>query len=38
VRSDIYLKIKQTDWIILELARETQALEKIFQQLTRQEA
>ncbi len=38
VRSDIYLKIKQTDWIIMELARETQALEKIFQQLTRQEA
>jgi ABC-2 type transport system ATP-binding protein len=38
VRPDIYLKIKETDWIILELAKETQALEKIFQKLTREDA
>ncbi|MEN8211655.1 MAG: ATP-binding cassette domain-containing protein [Thermodesulfobacteriota bacterium] len=35
-RSDIYLKIKETDWIIIELAKESQALEKIFQELTRE--
>jgi ABC-2 type transport system ATP-binding protein len=36
VRSDIYLKIKETDWIIMELTKETQALEHIFQKLTRE--
>ena len=36
-RSDIYLKIKETDWIIIELAKESQALEKIFQELTRED-
>jgi len=36
LRSDIYLKIKETDWIIIELAKESQALEKIFQELTRE--
>ena len=35
-RSDIYLKIKESDWIIIELAKESQALEKIFQELTRE--
>ena len=35
-RSDIYLKIKKTDWIIIELVKESQALEKIFQDLTRE--
>ncbi len=38
LRSSIYLKIKETDWIIVELARESQALEKVFQDLTREEA
>lgn len=33
-RKDIYLKIKETDWIITELTRESQTLEKIFQDLT----
>ncbi|MCK5348101.1 MAG: ABC transporter ATP-binding protein, partial [Desulfobacula sp.] len=28
-RSDIYLKIKETDWIIIQLTKESQALEKI---------
>ncbi|MCM2285393.1 MAG: ABC transporter ATP-binding protein [Desulfobacula sp.] len=37
-RSDIYLKIKETDWIILQLAKESQALEKIFRELTREVA
>jgi len=38
IRSLIYLKIKETDWIITELAKESQALEKIFQELTRENA
>ncbi len=38
LRSDIYLKIKETDWIIVQLTRESQALEKIFRELTREEA
>ncbi|MCP4723006.1 MAG: ABC transporter ATP-binding protein [Desulfobacteraceae bacterium] len=38
VRSRIYLKIKETDWIMTELAKESQALEKIFQELTREDA
>ena len=37
-RPDIYLKIKDTDWIIVHLARESQALEKIFRELTREVA
>ncbi len=37
-RSRIYLKIKETDWIITEFTKESQALEKIFQELTRENA
>lgn len=37
IRSDLYLKIKETDWIIMELAKETQALEHVFQKLTRED-
>ncbi|MBT3176068.1 MAG: ABC transporter ATP-binding protein [Desulfobacula sp.] len=37
-RSDIYLKIKETDWIIVQLIKESQTLEKIFRELTREEA
>jgi ABC-2 type transport system ATP-binding protein len=37
IRSRIYLKIKETDWILTELAKESQALETIFQELTREE-
>ena len=33
-RSEIYLKIKETDWIIVQFVKESQALEKIFQELT----
>lgn len=35
IRGDLYLNIKQTDWVITELAMESQALEQIFQELTR---
>ena len=35
-RKDIYLKIKETNWIIAEFIRESQTLEKIFQELTRE--
>ncbi len=34
LRKEIYLKIKETDWIITELFRETKSLEKIFRELT----
>ncbi|MDZ7664306.1 MAG: ATP-binding cassette domain-containing protein [Desulfotignum sp.] len=37
VRPDIYLKIRETDWVLMELAQETQALEHIFQKLTRED-
>jgi ABC-2 type transport system ATP-binding protein len=37
LRSDIYLKIKESDWIIVQLTKESQALEKIFRELTREE-
>ncbi len=36
-RPDLYLKIRETDWIIMELAKETQALEHVFQKLTRED-
>ena len=34
-RKEIYLKIKETDWIMAELTRESQSLETIFQELTK---
>jgi ABC-2 type transport system ATP-binding protein len=34
-RKDIYLKIKETDWVMAELTRESQSLENIFQELTK---
>ena len=37
-RSDIYLKIKETDWIIIQLIKESQTLEKIFRELIREDA
>jgi ABC-2 type transport system ATP-binding protein len=37
-RPDLYLKIRETDWILMELAKETQALEHVFQKLTREDA
>ncbi len=36
LRRDIYNKIKQTDWVLLELHRGTKTLEKIFRELTKE--
>jgi ABC-2 type transport system ATP-binding protein len=36
IRGEIYKKIKQTDWILLEMHQETQTLENIFRELTRE--
>jgi ABC-2 type transport system ATP-binding protein len=36
LRASIFQKIKQTDWILVEFYQETQSLEKIFQELTRE--
>ncbi len=36
IRSNLYQTIKETDWILTELARESQALEQIFQELTQE--
>jgi ABC-2 type transport system ATP-binding protein len=36
LRGDIYRKIKQTDWTLLEFHQETQSLEDIFRQLTKE--
>ena len=37
LRGEIYQKIKQTDWVLLEFRQETKSLEKIFRQLTRED-
>jgi len=37
IRPDIYNKIKKTDWVIYQLEKESQALEKIFRELTRED-
>ncbi|WP_028972439.1 ABC transporter ATP-binding protein [Spirochaeta cellobiosiphila] len=34
VRSDIYLSVKKTDWILLTLNQEQQSLENVFKELT----
>jgi ABC-2 type transport system ATP-binding protein len=34
VRADIYHKIKQTDWILLEFHQQSQSLETVFHELT----
>lgn len=34
LRGDIYRKIKQTDWVLLDFHQETKTLEKIFRELT----
>ena len=35
LRKDIYQKIKETDWILLDLHKETKSLESIFRELTK---
>ncbi len=34
IRGEIYRRIKETDWVLLELYRETRRLESIFRELT----
>jgi len=36
LRPAVYRKIKQTDWILVELYQETKSLEKIFRELTKE--
>jgi ABC-2 type transport system ATP-binding protein len=36
LRADIYRKIKQTDWVLLEFYQESQTLENIFRELTKE--
>lgn len=36
VRADVYGAIKTTDWVLLEMTRETQTLETLFGELTRE--
>ncbi|MBF0118893.1 MAG: ATP-binding cassette domain-containing protein [Desulfobacterales bacterium] len=36
IRPDIYKKIKETDWILLDFHRETESLENIFRDLTKE--
>jgi len=36
LRGEIYRKIKQTDWILLEFRQETKTLEHIFRELTKE--
>ncbi len=36
LREDIYQKIKQTDWILLEFHHQVQSLENIFRELTKE--
>ncbi|HUT71510.1 MAG TPA: ATP-binding cassette domain-containing protein [Desulfatiglandales bacterium] len=36
IRGEIYLRIKQTDWILLEFHQETGSLENIFRRLTQE--
>lgn len=37
IRPQIYSMIKETDWILYQMAKESQALEKIFRELTRED-
>jgi ABC-2 type transport system ATP-binding protein len=36
MREEIYKRVKQTDWILLELHQETQSLESVFRELTKE--
>ena len=36
LRASIYHTIKETDWVLLEFYQETQTLENIFRELTRE--
>jgi ABC-2 type transport system ATP-binding protein len=36
LRPEVYRKIKETDWILLDFHQETQTLENIFRELTKE--
>ena len=36
LRPEVYRRIKKTDWILLEFHQETQSLENIFRELTKE--
>ena len=36
LRGNIYRKIRETDWVLLELQRETKTLESVFRELTKE--
>jgi len=36
IREKIYMKIKQTDWVLIEFKQKTQTLENIFRELTKE--
>jgi ABC-2 type transport system ATP-binding protein len=36
IRKDVYLRVKEKDWVLLEFSRESKSLEKIFRELTRE--
>ena len=36
LRKDLYLKVKETDWILLEFQEAARSLETIFRELTRE--
>lgn len=35
-RRDVYRRLKQTDWVLVELSRQTRSLETVFRELTRE--
>jgi hypothetical protein len=36
IRSEIYNRIKQQDWVLLEMTRDVKSLERIFGELTKE--
>ena len=36
LRKDIYLKLRETDWVLLEMVQKKQSLENIFREITRE--
>ncbi|MBW2433201.1 MAG: hypothetical protein JRF36_06335, partial [Deltaproteobacteria bacterium] len=36
LRPEVYRRIKETDWVLLEFHQETQSLENIFRELTKE--
>jgi ABC-2 type transport system ATP-binding protein len=36
LRPEVYRKVKETDWVLLDFHQETQSLENIFRELTKE--